>query len=467
MQVPIDFYVALLDSGSIIIIILLCSLLIFAYRIREIYADIGIGTRRALIAYAMAGIAMALATIVGLMPEMRFLITGTGAFFLAAIVTAELWILYSEKRAIQGTILSAVLVIGTITNNFLGLPQFGGYPQYFMMIALSILLIASVSFAIMLIRENPSTFTASLFIVLLLYMATWVIGATYWTFNHPEFYVLQVIPLIVAAAIYSSVRKPWRTTLAVFIMYFSLTIGIPILSGSYNVGSWTIFTFVGIELVTALCLISPLNYFLDQHAETGAKAPLYLGGVVASIALLVSTHSLSWAVFISNELVWNDYIVWVDVLIGCTAIVAFMLAAVTSLFGEWVHTITREGMIVFSTAAAFLTFPLTQPEGITNNDVWLVLGMVIILGVLLFVVLSYRIAKAGGRRAAANLMMFVLSAVMIAIVSMYSDNIPPLPPDVPMVVIALLIFANIMSVFSNPNFVTEAKRRFRRDQATT
>ncbi|TFG31245.1 hypothetical protein EU528_06625, partial [Candidatus Thorarchaeota archaeon] len=340
MQVPFDFYTVLLDSGSVIIIILLSSLVIFATRIREIYRDISVGTRRALMAYAMAGIAMAIATFVGVQPTLRFLITGIGALFLGAIVAAELWILVPEKRALQGTVGTSLLIVGVIINNFLD--EFYGFPLYFMMIGLSILLIGSLYFTVVLLRENPSTFSASLLIVLLLYMATWVIGATYWTFNNPEFYVLQVIPLIVAAAIFSSIRKPWRTTLAVFLMYFTFTIGFPLLTNAYAAEEWTIFTFVGIELITAICLISPLNYFLDQAAETGAKTPLYLGGVVAFLSLLVATHSLSWSVFINSGLVWNDYIVWVDVLIGCSAITAFVLAAVSSLYGDWVQTFTRE-----------------------------------------------------------------------------------------------------------------------------
>ena len=207
-----------------------------------------------------------------------------------------------------------------------------------------------------------------------------------------------------------------------------------------------------------------MNYFLDQAADTGAKTPLYLGAVVTFLTLLVTTHALSWSVFISSGLVWNDYIVWVDVIIGCSAIVAFVLAAVSSLYGDWVQTFTREVLVVFGTAAAFLTFPLTQPAFISNDDVWIAIGVVVVLGTLLFVRLSYRIAKAGGGKAARNLMLFVISAIMIAIVSMYSDNIPPVPPEIPIVVIALLLVADVMSLLSNPNFVPEAKRRLRRSQ---
>lgn len=78
IEIPIDFDNALIDSGSIIIVILIVSLIIYASRIREIYSDIGTGTKRALIAYSFTGIAMSLATLFGIHEAYRFMITGTG-----------------------------------------------------------------------------------------------------------------------------------------------------------------------------------------------------------------------------------------------------------------------------------------------------------------------------------------------------------------------------------------------------
>jgi hypothetical protein len=431
--------------------------MIFGSRVREIYPDIGVGTRRALVAYAMSGITMAIATFVGITDELRFLIIGTGALFLGSIVVAESWILFSEKRAMQSTIATTLMVAVCYLVNFMTLfvPGFTQVPAY---IIVTILLLGSVYFAVVLLRENPSTFSASLLIVLLLYMGTWVIGATYWTFNNPEYYIIQVIPLIVAATVFSSIRKPWRTTIALFIMLFTFTLCTPLLTVSAAQGSWSIFFFVGIEMFTAFCLIAPQNYFFDQARETGAMTPLYLGAVVAFVALLVGTHSLSWAVFINEGLVWNQYLVWMDVIIGSLAIIAFMLAAVSSLFGDWATTITREIMIVFGTAAAFLTFPLTQPAFITNDIVWLAIGVVITIGALMFVRLSIRIFRAGGRVAAGRLMAFVVSALMIAIVSMYSDNIPPVPPDIPVVAIGILIFAGLLALLSSPPITARLSR---------
>lgn len=456
MQIPIDFYTALLDSGNVIIVVLFLSLLIYMSRVREIYADIGVGTQHALIAYGLSGVAMALASFVSINEAYRYLITGTGAFFLGMILIAELWILLSEKRAMQGTIIIILTIIGVYINNFM--EEFMGVPLYFMMIGLSILLLGSVYFALVLLRENPSTFTASLLMVLVLYMATWVIGMTGWTFTNPKFYIVQVIPLIVAATVFSSIRRPWKSMLAVFIMLFTVTLTVPLIANAYAAESWTILFFVGMETFTAFCLIAPLNYFLDQHTKSGAKTPLYLGSLITFVAILVATHALAWSIFISDGLVWDQYLVFVDVIIGSAAIISFMLAAVSSLYGDWVQTITRESMLVFGTAAALLTFPLTQPAFITNQMVWLAIGVVVAMGTLLFVRLSIRIARSGGRTPAVRLMMFIISTLMIAIVSMYADLIPPVPPNVPIVVILLLAFAGILALLSNPPVMARLSR---------
>ncbi|MFW9812964.1 MAG: hypothetical protein ACFFF9_10945 [Candidatus Thorarchaeota archaeon] len=448
MQIPIDFYSALLDSGNVIVVVLALSLMLFGNRVRQIYPDIGVGTRRALMAYAMSGIAMALATFTAVSELMRFMVTGTGAFFLGSILIAELYILQPEKRANQGTVVIVLIIIGVYANNFL--EEFFGFPLYFMMIGLPLLMLGSAYFAFVLVRENPSTFSASLLVVLILYMSTWIIAATGWIFDNPEYYVLQVIPIIVAATVFSSIRKPWRTTIAVFLMLFTFTLCTPLLSSAADVGSWTIFFFVGVEMFTAFCLMAPLNYFLDQAVETGTMTPLYLGAVVSLVALLVATHSLSWAVFISNGLVWNQYLVWVDVIIGSMAIIAFMLAAVSSLHGDWALMITREGMLIFTTFAVLLVFPYTQPTFISNSMVWLALGVVIAIGTLFFIRLSIRIFRSGGRIAAGRLMAFITSALMIAVVSMYSDTIPPVPPDIPIASISLLLFAGSLALLSSP-----------------
>ncbi len=456
MQIPIDFDKALINAGIVITLILLFSMIVYAKRIRGIYSDISSDTKRALLAFSMTGISIALAIFVRVQVPLRFMITGTAVLFLGTILITELWILFSPRLAKQGTVITTLIIVIAYVYNFL--EEFFGFPIYFTMIQLSILLIVSVYLAVVLLRENPSTFSAGLLLVLLLHMSIWIIGAIDWTFAHPQYYIVQFIPPIVASTVFISIRKPWRTTLTTFILFFTITIGLPLLIASYQVQSWTIFLFVGVELFAALCLIAPLEYFLEQANQTGARMPLYLGAVVIFIAVLVSTHSLSWTLFINQRLAWNRYLVWVDVIIGSCAIIAFMLAAVSSFYGEWVQTFTREAMIIFGTSAAYLTFPLTQPTTIFNDYVWIALLGVAAIGAIMFIRLSIRIVRAGGAVAARRLMMFIISALMIAVVSIYSDSIPPEPPAIPVTAILVLLLAGVIAVFSSPPVTARLSR---------
>jgi hypothetical protein len=237
------------------------------------------------------------------------------------------------------------------------------------------------------------------------------------------------------------------------------------LIASFRVGSWSIFYFVGVELFAALCLIAPLDYFLEQADQTGARMPLYLGAVITFIALLVSTRSLSWALFLNQRLVWNQYLTWVNVILGSCAIIAFMLAAVSTLFGEWVQIFIRETMIIFGVASAYLTFPdIIIDPGIpltvsaTNALVWVAIVVVSIIGALMFIRLAVRISRAGGVDAARRLMMFVFSALMIAMISIFSDSLPPEPPEIPIIAIAFLLLASVITLFSSPPVTARLSR---------
>ncbi|MFW9921620.1 MAG: hypothetical protein ACFFED_18610, partial [Candidatus Thorarchaeota archaeon] len=275
-----DFNEALYASGTVIFTVLIISLSIYVSRIREIYNQVGEGTRKALWGYGSSGIGMAIATLVGLVPELRFLITGVGAFFLGSIVFAQVWVLFPPKRAKISTAVIIALIAAVFVDNFLR-REFPTFPMYLMMIGLTILLLGSLFFSILLIRESPSTFTVSIFVMLLLYMITWVVGSTYWIFENPEFFVLQTIPLVVAAAIFGSIRRPLRHTLSTFIILLMITIDLPLLDVSFRSGEWMIWAYVAVEAFALLCLIAPLNYFLEQAALTENRTPRYLSLVVS------------------------------------------------------------------------------------------------------------------------------------------------------------------------------------------
>ncbi len=454
-----DFMEALNASGQVIVVILAVNLMIYYGRIREVISDVTPGTRRALYSYGLSGFGMIAASLVSINPPTRFFVMSAGAFFLGFILYAEMWILFEEKRAKQGGNITILLMLLSLVGT-LGGEYIHSLFDMLTMTSLLILLIGTIYFTVVLLRENPTTFTASLLAVLVLYLATWVIGMTGWTFANPEFYVLQILPLIVAASIFGSVRRPWRRTLALFIMLTNFSVLVPLITTSYYSNEIMIWGVLMFELIAGIALIAPIEYFSLQATKTGSLTSRYLGIVVSCIALLTVSHGLSWAVFQSNggvpNVSWNPYMIWFDVVIGSVAIVAFILAPIVTLFGDWVYSTSREIMVVFASILAVLAFPLVQEGRYTNDPLWLTIGIVILIGLVMYLSVGYLLYAAGAKRAAANLMVYVFSVIIIALATMYSDDIP-----LYMVLTSLLIGA-VLAVASSPPAVSRIVAGFRR-----
>ncbi len=478
------FYQALLDAGGVIYSVIIVSLIIFAGRVREIYPELTQGTRRALVAYGLSGISMIAATSVGLTESLRFLIYTTGAFFLGCILIAQLWILFPFDRARKGTVGVIVMLTSTIFDGILqGLDLYLTLPDshfihiyaesfaniIFTMTPLLILLIGSVYFAVVLLRENPSLFTVSLFAMLVMYLSTWVIGATGWIWVNPEYFMILILPLVVAATIFSTVRMPAVNMIAAFLMLFAFSMILPLIIGALYVGDWATFVFGLAELIVANCLIAPLNYFTGQAVTSGARAPRYISVTIVFVTLLVIIQTLGWAMYnqvlldpvLSAGIVdprdaWNQYMIWFNLIIGAVAAGAYMLGSVSSVFGDWVHAVTREAMFIFGTALALLAFPLIQEDRWDNNLFWLMFGVVVIIGLLLYTRVAVRIYRAGGKGAAGRLMSFVTSIVMIAVATMFSDDFPLL------FVIVSLMIAGGLAVLSSPPATARILRTLQR-----
>ncbi|MHA2424923.1 MAG: hypothetical protein ACXAEF_09060 [Candidatus Thorarchaeota archaeon] len=456
-----DFYSALIASGSIIVVILGLTITIYFSKIREIMPELTAGTRRALIAYGFSGVGMIFATLVSVNEPYRYLVMAAGAVFLGFVMYAEMWILYEGKKASRLANLSVLLMILSFVGSFGGEFIHSSFDMLTMG-SLTILLVGALVYTVVLLRENLTAFTGSLFAVLVLYLATWIIGITGWTFDNPEWFVIQILPLIVAASIYGSVRNSWRRTVALFIQLFNFSVLMPLIVVSFESGEFLIYGVLFVEMLAGLALIAPLDYFYLQATKTGSLTSRYLGITVSAVALLVVSHGLSWSVYVSNGAIpnvsWNFYMIWIDVVIGGIAIIAFVLAPITALFGEWIYSTSREVMIVFTTAIAVLAFPLVQGDNYTNEPLWLALGVAILIGFILYSVLAYRLTKAGARRAAINMMVFVIAAILIALATIYSDDIPLY------MIITSLIIGAVLALLSSPPVVARLSKAFRRSE---
>lgn len=463
---------ALNTSGLVIFALLLLSLAVYAFRVKEIYKDVTPGTQRALWGYGVSGVGMAIATMFGLYEPFRFLIMAVGALFLGSIVFAQQWVLFRPERAKIGSVLVVIMVTLVFVDNFV---RYYFIPTMSMMLAiipLTILLMGSIVFSLILIRESPSTFTVSIFAMMLLYMATWVLASTAWTFNNPQFYIFQTIPLVVAAAIFSTVRRPLRTTLSAFLLLLMITVNVPLIHASSLTLEWDIVLYVSAQAFVLVCMIAPLNYFIQQATESGALTPRYLAMVVAFVGVLVTWHSIGWGTFI-NLGYWNQYLIWVDILLGALAVSAFLLAAVASGFGDWMYATTREFSVIFGTSIGLLGFPVIQQAmmgafgisevGTYNNFILLAIVIVVLVGFSVFSRVALRLRRVGASGAAQRLILFLLSAITTAFTTMISDDL--YVAGYFWLVLLLLVFAGILALASSPP-ITARFSRVRR-QATS
>ncbi len=460
-----DFSQALNTSGFVIFLLLVIALLTYAYRTKEIYNDVTEGTRKALWGYGFSGIGMAATAVFGVSIEIPLLVTSLGAFFLGSIAFAQVWVLFPAKRARIFSAILGLLIITVLADSIIRLFN-PGFPIYLLLPAMAILLLSVFIFSIILIKETPSTFTVSIFIMILLFLTTWVLGVTRWIVDNPEYYILAIVPLVIAAAIFISVRRPLRTTLSSFIGMLMVTVNVPLMYLSLQSGEWMIWVFVFMNSYTLLCLIAPLNFFIQQASDTGARTPMYLAVVVSFISGFLILHSMGWAGYITNGFVWNRYMVWIITMAGITALVGYVLAAVSSALGEWSYVFAREGLVVYWTTIALLTFPTIQDAllpftGFSDYEVFnayvrVTVAMVVLIGLVIFSRVALKLYRAGAKPAAIRLVLFLFSIVLIAVTVMLSFAIH--------IAIAVLILsiAGILALLSSPPVAARLARTIRK-----
>ncbi|MBD3408345.1 MAG: hypothetical protein GF411_19635 [Candidatus Lokiarchaeota archaeon] len=417
-----DYTLAMNISGLVVSIIISFSLLIYVKRIREIYGTLTIYTQRALTAFGIAGIFVTLSVLAGMMEPLRFIITGFNALFLGFVLIAQMNILFQEgNRARNGTIITAFLIVPVIFENIQRLFTGTSILILFAPI-LALFLIATFFFALTLLKENPTIFTGSLTLLLLMYIMTWWLASTGFVWSNPEYYIFVNAPLIVGAAIFGSIRKPPRTMITILLFGTGLTICIPLIIVALSFGTYVIWSFVLACLITGLCILAPLDFFLGELTRTEARVPKYIALVLGSISLLLFTHSLSWAVYISQNEVFNRYMIWFDVLLGCFGLTGITLAAASTALGERGYSVTREIIISFCTFITILAIPEVADGRWVAGDLWILLGPFLIWSIVLFIRTSWRLYKIGAGRAASRFVLFVISALLAALSAMYVED---------------------------------------------
>lgn len=462
-----DFEIALYISGTITAFSLALALVVYGVQIRGVFSDVSKSTRRALIHFGVSGVLTFVVTIAGLFWR-GFFMSWMG-FFFAFIISTILYILYPDsKRASIGraaAMLIAVLMLLENSYRFFFEPLFTSMMEY---LGVTILLIGSFVYAIVLVRDTPSAFTGSILLILVLYVITAVTAASNFIFVHHEYFIIQSTPILVSAAVFGSVRKPWRIMISIFLVLLFVSLGGGLLWGAFVAGEMAIVQFTVIALFAGMCVVAPLNFFVQQGVDTGARTPQLIGNVLIALALLIATHTNSWAVYqsvtyepLKPALVWNEWFVSVDVILGVIAIMSFLMAAGAASFGARAYGNIRDAALMLGTGIIVLGLYPVRLDRWQANLLYPVLALFIVVGVAIFARLSLRIYRAGSSRAAQNFMTFILSSLVIGIVTMYSDQIQL------ELVFVLLFLAGLLALASSPPVVASISRRFRRGVVRT
>ncbi len=460
-----DFEIALYISGSITAIILSITLGIFSVRIRKVFPDVTKGTRYALMSFGASGIMTVVVVITGL--YFRGLFMAWMGFFFAFLVSSILYILYPEgKRAYYSRIGLFLIAFAMLAENlivFLNLVP--GVGMYVRMLGLTVYIVSAFILAGILIRETPSAFTGSFMLILIFYLVTAFTASTYLIFDNPEYFIIQSLPILVSAAVFGSVNRPWRTMVSLFVVFLAIAMAGGLLVGAVLAGEWTTVWFTAAATIAGLSLVAPLNYFIGQAAGSGSRTPQFISIVLVTVSILTLTHVNSYSIWVTQSQVWNEFFVWSDVLLGSIAIIAFLLAGASAAFGEGSYIIARELGVMFGTTMIILGFPVIRGwpgESWQASTLYPYLGIAMAMGVLLFVRTAYTLNKAGARRAAQNLMTFMFAALIIGIITMFSDQIPLV------FTILLLIVASGFALASSPPIVARLNRTISRlDEVST
>jgi hypothetical protein len=324
-----------------------------------------------------------------------------------------------------------------------------------MIVALSVLVVASVVGAVYVLRESPSPFTASM-IVILVFTILAGLGAVYIdTIANPHFFLLLTTPVLVAAGVVGSLLRPWRNIITTTMLGLIISTG-PALFISALITNNTIVFLFSVSLTFALiCLIIPLAFFLQQAVDTRATTAFYISLALVSIGLLALTHGNNYAIANSSVGVWDEGILYIDWFLGLLGVGAFTMSAIASSFSVSIRHVAREIIIGFSCILLALGHPFVRWHDVFGDGTlviqrWeldpLYLGIfaLLIVAFAVFFKLSYQLWRAGSGRAGLRFVFFMLAALFLGIVAMFADLIPL---DL---ILPLFLLSGVMLILSSP-----------------
>ncbi|NWF94625.1 MAG: hypothetical protein HXY34_00610 [Candidatus Thorarchaeota archaeon] len=450
-------YADALFAGVVVSALLLAgSLLLFFRGFLRIRTKVSAATRRGLIFFgaACATVPMIVVTLVLSPPDSTRYRAWLGLFY-AMLILAQLQIL--ETSDIRRRVTAAgVLILGGIATASAFVPS--DLTNTMLIATTASLYIISLLLAIRIVIAAPSPFSVSTLVLTNLVMIAAATRSLRVLETSPHYFPLVFMPAVVSAAVLVSMLRPWRYIISLSVSFFAMINMTMLCYGSLMSMQYPVFAYALVAGLASICLMVPLGYFLDQASITRARTPVFLSLTLILVSLLASTHSVDFSyAFIGGDWMevldfvqpWDLGLLFTDWVIGVLAISCFTLASLSSTLSDKSISRAVDFFVVADSVFITLGHPYVRADmaGVERwelQPLYIPVAILMILAIAMFIRVSLSMRRTGSRAAASRFFRFVMAAVAIGIVAMFSDSIPFF------VVLTLMSAATILLLGSNP-----------------
>lgn len=448
-----DFALSVLVAGVISSTALLLGIIIFFQRLRKISGQLTPATLNSLRSFGVSAVFLLLIPGTGLLDAQLVPVWIAGD--LAGLIISQLYLAIDNERTVRRfmgviwTVTIIVIVEGLARTAFQAYP----FLPIAMMVALPTFLVVSIVGAVYVLKETPSPFTGSMFVIIVFTLIAAITAALGFVAGEPQYFILQVLPIVVAAGVLGSMLRPWRNIITLTLLALFLSVGPALFIPAFIAGNTNIFLFTASATFALACLTIPLSFFLRQAVQTRAATALYVSVSLIAIGLLAITHANNFAIAYSSlGPSWDEGILFLDWVFGVLAVGTYTMSAISASFSPEVRLVSREVLIGVSAGLLVLGHPIVRWVDVGGSLIqrWeldpLYLGIfaMLVVAFAVYFRIVYQLYRAGSGRAGLRFVFFMFAALFLGIVAMFADNIP-LEFLVP-----LLLVAGILLVFSSP-----------------
>lgn len=443
-----DFQLALDISGIFIIAIGALSVIVYANRLRGIYGDVTANTRRALLLFGVSAFTLVMLGISFL--YLPATVRMWAILFFIFMINTQSHIIFRSNRAIQATAIVSTVIAFTIMGSIALLGRSD-------LIFYSILIYGFIALilAIRAVQVSQTPFSGAVLITTSLALFTTLAIDFGILIAEPRYFIILTLPIVVTSAILLSMLRPWRNMISGSVGLFVIASGIPLLISGILSNDFLSWSYVSVATFVGIAGVAGLTFFLRQALETKARTPMYIAIVILGVILLVTTHANAWC--IAQEFgVWDINFLFLDWILGVVIVAAFVLAGAYGLYSDNTKFAVREIMLLIIGSFVMLGNRNLYVIGADLDVLYIPLALFIGIGVVQFAIVSNRVRIAGSTGAALRFFFFVIAALIVGIIAMFSDMFLEAGLYIPMLI--MMSGSGLLLLGTSPTVISALQR---------